>query len=210
MNDVLYPNIPDLVLTERLGGGAYIGLRDVEINSFNILESYNASDSYDRPEPAYVVFLDKGYYYDFSFSADVEPTDLVIYDRADRALVQNSESNDPYNTDLITDFIPSASNFYSIVLTMPEEQKGFSFSIEKRGMSLEETTAHYLDTLGVTMSEARHFIVTQAEDDPLVVFETAQQYEISNQMIAEIVGLSSDSIRGFWSIQGLDYTALDF
>lgn len=72
------------------------------------------------------------------------------------------------------------------------------------------TTSTYLASLGVTMQQARDFVLTHYRDHPQLVLDTARQYGITNEMLGEIAdGYSAQQVREFFAFHGMNAQMLD-
>lgn len=74
--------------------------------------------------------------------------------------------------------------------------------------SVSDLTKNYLAGLGVSVYDVLVFII-QNESRPSVIYNTALQNGISNQMLAEVVGANVDGVRNFFGTQKLDTLKLD-
>lgn len=71
------------------------------------------------------------------------------------------------------------------------------------------STSAYLATFGVTLEQARAFVTANLAN-PQVIFNTALQYGVTNQMLGEIAGnYTADDVRAFFNAKGFDSGALD-
>lgn len=71
------------------------------------------------------------------------------------------------------------------------------------------SAAAYLANFGVTMAQAREFIDSHMHQ-PQVIFETARQYGLTNDMLGEIAGgYSGDQVEQFFNSQGFSGWQLD-
>jgi hypothetical protein len=67
----------------------------------------------------------------------------------------------------------------------------------------------HLAQYGVSVAQAREFIVANLSA-PQVIYNTAKQYGVTHEMLAEIYGgVSSNDVRSFFSNLGFDAVALD-
>ena len=71
------------------------------------------------------------------------------------------------------------------------------------------TTSEYLASLGITMQQAHDFIFAHL-DDPALIYNTANQYDVTNFMLSEIVGgVTTQQVRDFFDSHGLNSAALE-
>lgn len=71
------------------------------------------------------------------------------------------------------------------------------------------TTKEYLESLTVTMDDARTFITSNL-NSPDLIFTTVQNAGVTNQMIAEIVGgVTVEQVEAFWVASGYDPSLLN-
>jgi len=68
--------------------------------------------------------------------------------------------------------------------------------------------SEHLMQYGITVEIAREFIMSNL-DNPTTIFNAAKQYGVTNEMLGEIVGVSTDIVRDFFGSIGLDYTQLE-
>ena len=68
----------------------------------------------------------------------------------------------------------------------------------------EQALAHY----GLTVEDARKFIFSHL-DQPSLIFDTAEEFYITTQMLSEISGHSTTVISDYFSSLGLDSESLD-
>ena len=67
----------------------------------------------------------------------------------------------------------------------------------------------YLGNLGISVQDARTFILSNL-DNPALVFNTAAQYGVTNEMLGEIVGgYSADQVESFFNSHGFNGEQLD-
>lgn len=66
----------------------------------------------------------------------------------------------------------------------------------------------HLKQYGVTVGDALNFI-NQNLGQPEVIFQTCEQYGVSNAHLAEITGYSESLVRDFWTHSGFDPGRLD-
>jgi len=71
------------------------------------------------------------------------------------------------------------------------------------------STTAYLATFGVTLEQANAFVMSNL-GNPQLIYDTALQYGVTNQMLGEIAGgYTAREVRGFFDARGLDSGALD-
>lgn len=71
------------------------------------------------------------------------------------------------------------------------------------------TAAEHLATFGVTVEQAHEFIFANL-DNLGFILQVADTYEVTNAMLAEIVGgVSAADVVGYFSAHGLDSSILD-
>jgi hypothetical protein len=67
----------------------------------------------------------------------------------------------------------------------------------------------YLGNLGISVQDARTFIMSHL-DNPSLIFNTATQYGVTNEMLGEIVGgYSADQVESFFNSHGFNGDQLD-
>jgi hypothetical protein len=70
------------------------------------------------------------------------------------------------------------------------------------------STSSYLANYGVSMELARNFILSNV-GNPGLIFETARQFGVTNDMLGEITGYTGDVVRQFFRGYGMDDMALE-
>ena len=71
------------------------------------------------------------------------------------------------------------------------------------------TTSEYLASLGITVQQAHDFIFAHL-DDAVLIYNTADQYDVTNAMLSEIVGgVTTQQVRDFFDSRGLNSAALE-
>ncbi|MCO4757848.1 MAG: hypothetical protein KC477_07485 [Oceanospirillaceae bacterium] len=71
------------------------------------------------------------------------------------------------------------------------------------------STESHLAQLGVTIEQARNFIIANVQN-PSVIFNVAKQHGITNQMLAEIYGgVTAETVQAFFDTKGIDSSELD-
>lgn len=71
------------------------------------------------------------------------------------------------------------------------------------------TTSEYLANLGVTMQQAKDYIMANL-GSPATIFNTCAQFGVTNQMLADIYGgVTADQVESFFDSQGLDGSLLN-
>ena len=71
------------------------------------------------------------------------------------------------------------------------------------------TTSEYLASLGITMQQAHDFIFAHL-DDAALIYNTANQYDVTNAMLGEIVGgVTTQQVRDFFDSRGLNSAELE-
>ena len=72
------------------------------------------------------------------------------------------------------------------------------------------TAAQHLQTLGVTVAQARDYIFANYELHLADILSICDQYAVTNAMLAEIVGgVTAGEVVGYFASRGLDSTILD-
>lgn len=66
----------------------------------------------------------------------------------------------------------------------------------------------HLASLGITIQQANDFILSHI-DEPLNIFNTAKQFNVTTSMLSEITGFSINDIREYFASFGLDTTELN-
>lgn len=76
--------------------------------------------------------------------------------------------------------------------------------------TIPTTALSHLSTYGVTVQQAHDFIVANLSS-PSSIYNTCEQYQVSNQMIVEIFDntYSIDTVRDYFSANGLNPASLD-
>ena len=69
-------------------------------------------------------------------------------------------------------------------------------------------SSEYLEKYGISVEDARGFIMDHL-GSPLTIFNAAKLYGVTNEMLGEIIGVSTDAVKNFWGGFGLAYTELD-
>ncbi len=69
-------------------------------------------------------------------------------------------------------------------------------------------SSEHLAKYGVSIEDARGFIMNHL-DSPLTIFNAAKLYGVTNEMLGEIIGVSTDAVKNFWGGFGLAYTELE-
>jgi hypothetical protein len=77
-------------------------------------------------------------------------------------------------------------------------------------MFMPQSTVEHLASLGVTVKDAREFVMSHL-DDIGVVFNAAHEHGITNEMLAQIVGgeITGLQVAEFMSAHGFDSNVLD-
>lgn len=66
------------------------------------------------------------------------------------------------------------------------------------------TTSDFIrTTFGVSMAQAREFIMSRVSD-PAYVYSMAKQFGVTSEMLGEITGFASADVEGFFTAHGLD------
>lgn len=220
MADILNPDIPSLDPE---------GLRAVTVN---VSSNWNTTDDViggtsSQTVNLYIMWLSTDYVYDFEIASSSEPGETILYGSSFEAVFQNDESNDEgdrsnLDYDIMLGFQPSYTGkyylytdagtyrFFSVTGT---EESLYDFGAIAdsddvgTGSSVEMDTSEYLASMGVSMEEALGFIMSNIST-PSTIYDVAQDYNVTNDMLAEIVGVTTAQVEGFWDSVGLDGSAL--
>lgn len=165
------------------------------------------SDIFSTPTDLYTVILQKGESYDFLVMSLSEPGMTILYDPSGNPVVLNNELDDinsSLKTDIITDYTATSSGQYTLYT---ETTDSALIRIQIYELSSYERTEDYLHSLGIQTQEAKDFIIGNI-DAPELIFNVADAYNITNQMLADIVGVETSTVQGFWTGLGLDHSLL--
>lgn len=138
--------------------------------------------------------------------------------RVENASITNLTSNDNINwTALLTpnNNVFDATNTFSIQANALTDQNGNSnqsitsinYIVDTRAETSLTNTTSYLSALGITVQVAKDFIMSNLAN-PRLIFDTADQFDINNQMLADIVGVQRTDVVGFWTSLGYDHSLL--
>lgn len=202
MSDFLNPDLPHLntdgLTTTHLTFGE------------SSLAGYTAqvdSDMFSPSTDLYTINLTSGHSYEFQVLTLNEPGTTILYAPDGSAVVLNNDADDissSLQTDMITNFNAPTSGEYTLYTEL--SSSGIVRVLENE-LSSYQQTSQYLSQLGLSIEVAQEFIINHL-DAPSLIFSAAEQNGVTNQMLADIVGVEQSVVQDFWTNSGFDYSLL--
>lgn len=185
----------------------------------SVIEGYSqeaVSYSLGNPDSIYKVNLVAGQSYDFQTMSLDDPGNTVLYSPNGDVVFINDESDDtdgsiPYGltADIIANFNAPSSGEYTLYSELEGASliRVYEHEQPSNSQNSYQQTAQFLSELGLSIEVANEFIMANL-DSPSFVFTTAMEYGVTNQMLADIVGVPQSTVEGFWSDVGFEASLL--